>query len=115
MLKAMRIVLVGAALSLAACTTVFGDQGLDKVDRLTLTQKLVDGSTTDDQARALLGEPGNTVLRDNGETEWDYKEESSNYLQTMESTLGALQRTKHSVTLLFSKKGVLLRHAVTGY
>jgi hypothetical protein len=115
MSKAIKLILIGAAFTLAGCTTVFGDQGLDKVDGPTLQQKLVDGVTTEAQARALLGDPGNTQLRDNGETEWDYKEESSNYLQTLEAGIGKLDRTKHSVTLLFDKRGVLLRHEMTGY
>lgn len=113
--KAIRMMVLGGVLGLSACTTVFGDQGLDKVDAPTLQQKLVDGVTTETDARALLGEPGSVVLKDNGETEWDYKEESSNYLQTMESVYGKLDRTKHSVTLLFDKRGVLKRHVTTGY
>lgn len=102
-------------LVLGACTTVYGDQGLEKMDAPTLKAKLVDGVTTEQDARVLLGDPGHIVMRDQGDTEWDYAAESSNYLQTLESVVGKLDRTKHSVTLLFDRRGILKQHDVEGY
>ena len=102
-------------LVIGACTTVFGDQGLAKVDGPTVNAKLVDGVTTESDAKALLGDPGKTEFHDNGDIQWDYDMESMNYGQQMEMAIGKTDRTKKTVTLLFDKRGILKHHSLTGF
>ena len=68
--RSLRLLLLFATLGCAACTS--GNAAIKDETRATITSKLVQGTSTEDQVRQMYGEPTSTIAN-NGTVQWIYR------------------------------------------
>jgi outer membrane protein assembly factor BamE (lipoprotein component of BamABCDE complex) len=112
----LKIVFLIASLMLSGlevgCAVQQGNTRIADEDNTSLSTKLKPGVTTEDDVRGLFGDPSNTVLRDSGETEWDYEMQTGNIFKAAVGANNSVIDKK--ITMLFDSKGKLIRYALSG-
>ena len=113
-----RIVITAAAIvvTLSGCASA-GNEKLRNESASTIKTKIVEGKTTEDQIRAMFGDPTKTSFTDGGQEIWTYDfskvtADAVAYIPIVNLFGATASGKKKELVVLFDKAGVTQRYSM---
>jgi outer membrane protein assembly factor BamE (lipoprotein component of BamABCDE complex) len=87
--------------------TIKGNEKLEKIDPTTINKIIKKGQTTQEQIKAIFGEPQNTNVTANGKQIWIYS-----FIKAKSNLFSTNMKTK-TLTIEFNKKGIVENYSLS--
>ena len=103
------LVVSSLVFALSGCSSTIGNDSLRTETKVSASQKITAGETTQEEIRIMFGSPSSTSYTDGGLTIWRYELtklswDAASYIPVVDILAGSSSGTKKELTILFNDK-----------